>query len=201
MIRFYYHCFGLKPSDERFLADALKELAQCLRTEPTKLDITLIRLGDEPELEKKVNAELGPLSDDLMGNKFSIYSLTIKSVLEKTLKLTLPRLLVYCPGESHIAKVAIRSANIQSWGLTDDFFAAVYKQGNKWIIWHEALHTLGADECYDKKTLKPKPNCTLGPSCVMQYVHTNPKKTLAKWPFLCKENVRLLQEFRDKVNP
>ena len=128
MIRFYYHCFGLKPSDERFLADALKELAQCLRTEPTKLDITLIRLGDEPELEKKVNAELGPLSDDLMGNKFSIYSLTIKSVLEKTLKLTLPRLLVYCPGESHIAKVAIRSANIQSWGLTDDFFVFVMLQ-------------------------------------------------------------------------
>jgi hypothetical protein len=164
----------------------------------SKLDITLIPLKDKPELEKEVNTALGPLSDDLMGNKFAIYRSIIKSVLEKALPPPLPRLLVYCSRGNYLAQSATRSAKVPSWGLTDNFFAAVWKQNNEWIIWHEALHTLGADDCYEMSNpYQPKPDCNLGLSCVMQYEHTNPEKTLAPWPFLCEKNIQLLiKKFR-----
>jgi len=65
--------------------------------------------------------------------------------------------------------------------MCKNFLCAVYppkdQLKNKSTIWHEALHLLGLDECYDENTLGRNCNCE---TCVMQY--GLPLRVDEKWP-------------------
>jgi len=180
--------------DERFVAGALEELSQLLRTQPTELAITPKRLKDESELMKEIGAVL-----DKVGNESDAF-LGCSLNIEKILPIT-ANLLVYCVSNDPIAKAAIRESHQRArWGYTGDYvnyvrgalFAAVYKPDNKFIIWHEALHLLGADDCYDENNLyQKKPDCDF-PDGIMQYAPT--PKNVRGWPFLCNKNVKLIHK-------
>lgn len=187
----YWHCLDMLRNDEGFVALALEELCDFLRTEPTKLCITPKRLKDERELVKKVDIILYKVRNQ--PNEFERGTLDIVNVLPKT-----THLLFYCTPDSEIAKAARSFSNNAIWGicqpycLTCNSFAVVYKLGNKFIIWHEALHLLGADDCYDENNLYQKnPDCDF-PDGIMQYAPT--QKNVRDWPFLCNKNVNMIRK-------
>jgi hypothetical protein len=196
-------------ADETFVADALNELAQHLKAEPIKLPVSIKQLGDEPDLAKGVDAILHKLTNPsytfgrCVNETFELF--VRLSVLDKTCPA---QLLVYCPPDSPIAGAAKRGNPNAVWGATasiggfispeyklrvdskylsfmyEKFLCAVYKLNSKFTIWHEALHLLGLDECYDKKTLKRNCKCK---TCVMQY--EPPRGVDENWPFPLCDNL------------
>jgi hypothetical protein len=195
MITIYWYCHETS-EDEKFVTDSLNELARNLREEPIKLNIAIASLQNEPYLLKKVNAIL---------NKFTTKSYTFEKCAEEimgafTYEKYIEKLLVYCRTDSKIAKAALNEKSSALWGLTRNFvLAAVYKPRNKFIIWHEALHLLGLDECYDENTLIR--NCEWE-TCIMQY--EPPPGVNENWPSLlcdnlCDKNIKQLQKLAEKV--
>lgn len=180
-------------ADEKFLNKALDELAQHLNAEPIKLTVSIKRLGDKPKLAEKVCERLSKLSDK--SYEFSACSGEITYIFDSEEGIG-QRLLIYCRSDSYVAKAARKRSRLPSWGAAYGPFSAVYKPNNKFIIWHETLHTLGLDDCYDEKCPDVrKPDCKCK-DCVMQYERPD------TWigPFsLCNKNIERLQELAKKV--
>lgn len=176
----------MKECDERFLANALEQLCQFLRTEPTRLAVTSRRLKDEHKLVKKVDIILHKIRNQ--PDEFEHGALDIVKVLP-----TAAHLLVYCMPCSGIAKAAVRFNNEAEWGITHPYcftsnsFAAVYKRGNKFVVWHEALHLLGANDCSDCHSAE----CCDSAHDIMQHIPM--PENVRNWPFLCGNNVTLIQ--------
>jgi len=203
MITIYWHCLGMKEADETFVAGALQELAQHLKEDPIKLDITLRRLGDELVLATKVNEKLNRLNDQTY--TFSSCAVDIDYLFLKSDLITetcIAKLLVYCSSDNQIALAAKSEAARMNkppplWGAANSPLAAAYKVGSKVAIWHEALHLLGLDDCYEEDNpRKKKPHCKLN-GCIMEYAP--PESTCENWPFLCERNVKKLKELAKKV--
>lgn len=190
MIVLYWHCLDMTEADEKFVADAAEKLSQFLRTEPTKLSITPKRLKDEHKLAKKVETILAKVCNQ--SYEFRRCADDILNLLPITVHL-----LVYSMRCSEIAKAAVSSNDKAKWGLTypccltSNSFAAVYQRDNKFVVWHEALHLLGADDCYEENNpYQKKPDCDF-PDGIMQYAPT--QENVRDWPFLCNKNVSLIQ--------
>ncbi len=196
MITIYWHCLETTATDEdeKFVAGALDQLAQHLRKEPTKLPISIKRLGDEPELARKVAEKLNRLNDQLY--TFSDCAADIADVLPIDKAYT-AKLLVYCSPHGHIAVAAQRKNPDARWGGTCGPLAAVYKPNDKNGVFHEALHLLGADECYrEDDPYQKKPDCNRD-GCIMEYEPT--ENTCEDWPFLCDKNVRIIRDLAKQV--
>jgi hypothetical protein len=107
-------------------------------------------------------------------------------------------MLIYLRPDSSIAenvrRAVKRNTGLDNWGVTSGHTTLVYKH-NKWIIWHEALHLLGVDECYDVKTRIRKPDCNCE-TCIMQYEPS--EKWVGEWS-LCDKNIEVLQNLAEKV--
>ncbi len=161
MITIYWHCLGMTEADETFVNSALKELAQHLKEDPIKLPISVKRFGDEPDIAKQVDAILNRLNDP--SYTFSNYAADILYLFLKEgifKEGVTPKLLVYCRPDSQIANVARRENPSALYGAACGSFAAVYRLDYKVTIWHEALHLLGADDCYEQDNpRKKKPHC------------------------------------------
>ena len=102
----------------------------------------------------------------------------------------LANLVVLCPPDSALHAIALQSNSDALWGINNAGLAAIYNLDNKYIVWHETLHILGADDCYDLDKDNRGPNCELG-NCIMQYEAT--EENVGTWPFLCKKNVSLVK--------
>ena len=76
-----------------------------------------------------------------------------------------------------------------SGGVTNGRVAFVYGACDEHVLWHEALHTLGAEDCYDVEDQGP--TCERD-NCIMQYAPT--KCNVGEWPFLCGDNVKRIRE-------
>jgi len=213
MITIYYHCFDTTPDDEIFVAGALKELAQHLKVDPKddpiKLSVSIKRLGDEPDLAKEVDRILIKFGDP--SYTFSRCAADILYLFSKFDLITenfSAKLLVYCSSDSQIAQTAKSEATCMKkpppeWGATCWSFSAAYPPKDqlkrKFTIWHEALHLLGLDECYDENTLRRKCKCK---TCVMQY--KPPLGVDENWPSrlcdnLCGRQKRKLKNLANKV--
>ena len=201
MITIYWHCLGMTEDDQRFVKSALHELAQHLKEEPIKLLISIKRLGDKPDIEKQVDAILNRLNDPsytfsncagACANAIQCYFFK-EGIFKEGVP---PKLLLYCRPDSKLAMAAKKQARLPSWGVTCGSFSAVYKPQNKFIIWHETLHLLGLDECYDENNPDVRrPDCKCE-DCIMQYEQPD------TWvgPFsLCDKNIKLLKELAEKV--
>lgn len=197
MITIYWHCLGLTGNDERFLADALNELAQVLRKEPIKLLTRTKRLGDKPDIAKQIDAILNRLNEQsyTFSNcaRFIQYLFFKDGIFEEGVP---PKLLVYCRPDSHIAQAALREKPSACWGATCGFFSAVYKPNNKFTIWHEAVHLLllrgdDKDECYEPYPPYAKKGDCDCESCLMKYAPS--EKTVGEWPSICDKVIKLLQ--------
>ncbi len=87
--------------------------------------------------------------------------------------------------------------------MRENFLCAVYppkdQLNSKFTIWHEVLHLLGLDDCYDENTLRRNCNCE---TCVMQY--EPPSGVDENWPSplcdnICDKQKEKLREFAEKV--
>jgi len=195
MIVLYWHCLDMTEADERFVGDALDELSQFLRTKLPQLTIKLKRLKDEPEVAKEVAAILNKVGNE--SDAFQRCSLNIEKILPITANL-----LVYCLSNEPIAKAAMReSPSLARQGYTGDYvnyvrgalFAAVYKQGLKSAIWHEALHLLRADDCYEENNpSRKKASCDVD-NCIMEWDSTPDR------PVLCDDNINRIHKKVEEI--
>lgn len=190
MVSIYWHSIGMTEADETFVAGVLRELAQNLKAEPIKLLISIKRLADKPDIAKHVDAILNDPSYTFSNCAGAIpYSFFKEGILKEGVP---PKLLVYCRPDSQIANAARRENPSALYGATCGSFAAVYRLDYKVTIWHEALHLLGADDCYEQDNpRKKKPQCKLD-GCIMEW--NPPESTCENWPFLCDKNICLLQD-------
>jgi len=191
MVTVCWHCLDMTENDERFVAGALKELAQNLEKDPIKLPVSIKQLRDKSKLTEKVRERLNKLNDQSC--EFSTCSAVIADTFVSEEGIA-QRLLVYCSPDSNIAEAARRKESSAKYGANCGFFSAVYKPNSKVIVWHEALHLLGADDCYivEDRRVRKKSCCKLD-GCIMEY--NPPESTCEKWPFLCDRNVKKLKEF------
>ncbi|MBL7185687.1 MAG: hypothetical protein ISS70_05125 [Phycisphaerae bacterium] len=203
MISIYWHCLGLTGNDEGFVNGALQELVQHLREDPIRLPANIKALNDEPKVAKEINAILNRLCEQSYTFKDAashIQEVLLDSLLDRVkssnLGFFIPSLLVYCHRDSAIARSALREDGAGPWGAECCGFAAVYESGNKFVIWHEALHLLGAHDCYEEDDpYRRKPDCNCN-SCTMQYVPT--EDTVGKWS-LCDKNVKKLKDLAEEA--
>ena len=204
MIIIYWHCLGMTEADETFVNSALKELAQHLKEDQIKLTISVKRLASEPDLVREVNEVLNKPNDQSSG--FSYYVAMILGIFSCHVGVGQPftymRLLVYCHQDSQVAKAAKSEAARMNkappcWGAANSPLAAAYKVGSKVAVWHEALHLLGADDCYiEDDPYQKKPDCELD-GCIMEYAPL--ESTCENWPFLCDENIKKLKDTAEKA--
>lgn len=208
MITIYWHCLGMTEADETFVNGALQELSQHLREDPkddpVKLSVSIKQLGDEPELVREVNGALNQQNDKSGG--FSYYVAKILGIFSCHVGIgrsfSHMRLLVYCRPDGHIAVAAKSEAARMKkpppcWGAAKMPLAAVYSPGNKVAVWHEGLHLLGLDDCYEEDNpRKKKTHCKLD-GCIMEYAP--PESTCESWPFLCDHNIERLQELAKEM--
>ncbi len=100
----------------------------------------------------------------------------------------IPQVILACPDDHDLAQ-STRANNPQAiWGGALGPLALVYRPENKFLVWHEAMHLLGAQDCYDNAGRR---TCLLD-NCLMQYVPC--KHTVEDWPFLCDANVQRVRE-------
>ena len=75
----------------------------------------------------------------------------------------------YCRGDEDFVAVARAQNPDAEWGVAlPGVFALAWMPANKHLIWHEALHLLHAQDCYDQCG---RATCE-DPRCVMQYEPT-----------------------------
>lgn len=96
---------------------------------------------------------------------------------------------VSCSAEHPIACAARGAYPLARWGLcTAGVLAVTYHPGNRFILWHETMHLLGASDHYDNRTLAT----TCGePGCLMQYAPSD--ETVTEETCLCPETLRVLR--------
>lgn len=202
MITIYWHCLGMTEDDERFVAAALKELAQHLKVDPKddpiKLSVSIKPLGDEQDLTKKVDAILNRLNEE--SYTFTDCAAEVQYVLNILPEGNALRLLVYCHPNSYLAKTALRGKDSAKWGATCGSFSAAYPPKDqlkrKFTIWHETVHLLlrrgdDLDECYEPyPPYHKKADCNCD-TCIMQF--EPPKKWGGEWS-LCDKIIGFLRD-------
>ncbi|MGC1273996.1 MAG: hypothetical protein WBC44_09835 [Planctomycetaceae bacterium] len=94
------------------------------------------------------------------------------------------KLFVFCSASHEVAH-AIRQENpMAQWGgAQQGEWAVAWEKDNPFVIWHEAMHVLFAEDCYDAS------GCTTcrEPHCLMQYEPT--AENCAGTMVLCETNV------------
>lgn len=110
--------------------------------------------------------------------------------------------MVLCCDKSHpVAEMCVNGMNgnrYALWGSTCGSVAAAYYLDNRYSLWHECLHMLRADDCYDENgpEANPGPTCKQ-PNCIMQFEST--KESVGDWPFLCEENIRRIKGLSESL--
>ena len=171
MHKIYWYC--LDKEREEFLQKSLKELEDILAKHQTGIKVGFGRLpqGSLDEVCKVLNHSRWP----------HFCAAEICDILP--LKPPQPSpILVLCPFDSSIARCF--RGDLRIWGGTCRPVAVVWEPDNKYLIWHEILHLLGAEDCCDERGWGP----TCGKSnCIMQYSPV--KRLIGSWPFLCDKNI------------
>ena len=170
--RIYWRCLEARESDEEFVERSLKQLEENLRNKPTEFVIECAKLEDK-EAEKVIRDLTDPSVEFV--DKVSDLSLYF---LEQSDATRLPGLVVCCQRGSLIAQQARSTNPLAQWGGKLGRLALVWQPDNRHLIWHETLHLLGAEDCYDDETTEG--TCEKEPQCIMQYAPT--EESVALWP-------------------
>ncbi len=188
MLRLYWHCSNLDESQRDFLKSVFDEFSQLLKRAPVLLEAKIRSLPED--IAKKLEKQLPhppfqsckPFSDwfDVVGPKLG--------------ELTHWAPLLLCSQQNgDIAKAAQHESPLACWGYyLNESIATVYRPDNKYIIWHEALHLWGADDCYSYDNPHGPTTCELK-NCIMQYA---PKQqNVGDRLFLCERNVDCIRKY------
>ena len=166
VVHWYSH-----PSDretKEFVADAMLRFEQEVSRQ-TGIPIIVCELAEES----------APIVNVLLEDpEFVGDGLLIAPLFEQVGK-ALPkvkRLVLYCPNAPTIRRMAQQEMGIGHlpWGVARAHLAFVFQPQIPQVIWHEMLHTIDADECYDKdRPRAPFAGCTdTDRKCLMQFEPT-----------------------------
>ncbi|MBL7187426.1 MAG: hypothetical protein ISS70_13980 [Phycisphaerae bacterium] len=177
----FYYCHDL-PEKQVMLQEHMRELSEHISHPPIEISYRFTELPKE--LEEGLR-EIFSQSDDVCcwSSDLSEFFLERQEVL--------CTLLVICAKESRLAKVSLEANSDAEWGIAVNNLAIVYGLHHKNSVWHEMLHLLGADDCYDLSESDRGPNCDC-PNCIMQYDATI--ADVKSWPFLCDTNIQNIQK-------
>jgi len=182
-----YQSIGLDPAQDQEFVDSIHQLCADLRRSPANLEVKCGSMALPLPVESLLRLE---------SNKITLTD-WVMSVCYPALKgsdgrpsVSEGNRFVICRPPDHLLANRARAENsLARWGLSwPNMLALVYHSvgglPNRYIAWHEALHALGADDCYDLETQAP--TCDLQ-GCVMQYAPT--ESTVARWPYICASNL------------
>jgi len=181
----YYCCLGLNRRHGQSLRRSMDELSRFMAQPPLEEPYRFVELADDKREKIQDAFDHCTKLDDFLG----------KVVVTMTTDM-LP-LLILCPPESTIAQLARKRERTACWGASfgdrDEcscyWLSLVYHLNDKHTIWHEALHLLGADDCYDKETKER--TCEL-PNCIMQF--EDPKQGYGQGLPLCQANIERVKK-------
>ena len=170
----YWASLTEEARDRRFVAEAMAELldalsvwqlAPVIEPLPEDLEEILVPHLRAPDIEGCVRA----IQEAGAGQPFGVS--------------------IYCDPRQPAACAARERLAHAQWGLSmKGIFSLTYCAGNKWILWHETLHLLGAQDHYSLKEFET--TCEL-PTCIMQYAPS--ELTVGERPCLCQETLGILR--------
>ena len=183
MCQICWYCLDVSVSDEAFLEDTLTGLSAALRRPPIEVAVTC----------EKLPASLAPTVASELRQEGSFHDMSV-GVAETFADFAgtprrLPGLIVYCSEDSAVAQAGQDGESAAEWGVACGRLAAVWKPDHPGLVWHEALHLLGAQDCYCRGCFV-SPTCEQ-PRCIMQFVP--PADVAGERPFLCHKNIALLR--------
>lgn len=156
------------------LEEYVSELSALLKQPPFGIELHHQKIGDD------VLAQI--LRVEPCGSLFG----DIPIVLEQN---GVPGLSLFVlESDDRFAEAAKDAHSDAVWGCCCGKVALVYRNPEKAVIWHETLHLLGAEDCYDcsDPEANPGPTCDLV-NCIMQYAPSDDH--LLERPFLCRQNI------------
>lgn len=183
MKKTYYCCLNLEQRYDNFLRESMDQLSHYLSCPPVEVNYSFEEL---PAKLKNTISDVLETENDII----SFFAWTL-SALHKNLR-RVSRLFILCPPDGKIAALAKKKSPNVLWGLSNTQVSATYYLDNEFIIWHEALHLLDADDCHDISKGDRGPNCECK-NCIMQYEPT--KYTVGEWPFLCTRNIDRIRKW------
>jgi len=163
------------------LGDSLAKLRSYLHRPPVRVQL---------QLEAISSADLETIGKIRDGRSLPELTSSIVDLLCE--KYGYGRSILLCHREHFFAKLALRDAPHALWGARNGWVAYVYGTSHDEAVWHEVLHLLGAEDCYDTSdpAQNPGPTCDLD-DCIMQYAPT--PANIRDWPFVCAGNIRRIR--------
>jgi hypothetical protein len=174
-----WHSLGNADEDAPFLETSMRELLALLHAEPLALNIAGEPLKDGAYPNAIQQLKNGNLSGGVDAVRKACGTMT---------KACRIGLVVYCDPYCPPALAARRMLPHAAWGISlSGTVSAIYARNNKYAIWHETLHLLGALDHYDLKSYQR--TCE-SPGCIMQYAPDEP--SISKGPIFCEKTVAIL---------
>ena len=187
----YYYCLDLSADQENIIGSSLQQLGQLMKHPPLNVDCSIAPLPGY--LQDKIADDITHLDfGDCAAQMFCTMSSKASDVMP------VPRLLVCCDPQHPLANKCLKARPSALWGVANGCIAVVYNLDNHYAIWHELLHTLGAEDCYDPENPSrcPGPTCE-HPECIMQYA--TDKGEADGQLLLCRENVDRIRKLFAKI--
>ena len=181
MRKTYFYYYDMEDKND-WLFQSMGDLSECLAKSPTEINYTFTQLPEECEAD--IRRVLDTTPDSIYVCEASIIECFVKRQGQAS------SLLVLCDKESPLAEMAVKASPKALWGIATYSLSLAYEFHDQYSIWHEMLHLIGADDCYDLNKNDRGPNCNC-PNCIMQYEAT--KANVGDWPFLCDANIQRIQ--------
>lgn len=175
----FFHALNSTTEDNHFVSHSIAELKSVVLTEAPGVELHLSRLPLD------LAAHILP----------SLHATHLNGAVDAVRRCAAISdigafgLYVYCPSDAPIAKAARKRLPRAAWGISiSGVLSLSYGGHNKHILWHEALHLLGAQDHY---TLgREGVTCEL-PQCLMQYAPD--ARTVGAGPMLCRQTLGMLR--------
>ncbi len=180
----YWHCLDLDASRWDQVGRWLEELTEMLASPPAMAEVAFCRLAaSAAEIAEAVLQSPVTASEP--------FRATVMLLRQKVAPLgrCMP-MMVCCRPDSIPARTARCESLLAQWGYCCLGLSVLYKLDNKWILWHEALHLFGVNDCYDNDNPQGPTICEL-PHCLMQYAPSD--ATIGAEPFLCSRTIKALR--------
>jgi hypothetical protein len=194
MTTIQWHCRLCGSESKAFIGSCLDHLAQWIRDEPVRIEVKFTQ----------VNPECAEVVESLLASNTLVRECDFDAwqdgLCEQLARLNEQkygdpspgRILLYCPGYSALAEAVQRVEPNADWGANRGFLSMVWLRNVKQLVWHETLHLLGAEDCYDLTSPASRPKCLLEPRCLMQREPL--RENCGDEPVLCRTNIALLQK-------
>ena len=177
--RIFWLNLGGNPEAVRFVSAAMQELTAILASPPLGLNIAA------DELPATIIAVIASHLE--VGNLDGCIAAIQSQANSEPFGVT-----VFCDPTHPAASAAQKRVRHARWGLSlQGVLSLTYVTGNKYALWHETLHLLGAQDHYDPATFRG--TCEL-PSCLMQYAPSS--QVIGDQPFLCSQTLEILRRLK-----